>query len=127
MSKSSASINEKNSLSLQQRDEGESDLEQTDNITDDSASSYCTALCSLSEYSEALGDTTHTVFTECPAEGGTFEFLDCVTTMESITSRSLITETTLSQDCKTQEEKGTEVLPDVSSVTRINLHQLRER
>ncbi len=114
MSKSSASIKEKNSLSLQQRDEGESDLEQTDDITDDSASSYCTALCSLSEYSEALGDTTHTVSTERPAEGGTFEFLDCVTTMESITSRSLITETTLSQDCKTQEEKGTEVLPDVS-------------
>ncbi|XP_016400616.1 uncharacterized protein LOC107733495 [Sinocyclocheilus rhinocerous] len=114
MSKSSASINEKNSLSLQQRDEGESDLEQTDDITDDSASSYYTALCSLSEYSEALGDTTHTVSTERPAEGGTFEFLDCITTMESITSRSLITETTLSQDCKTQEERSTEVLPDVS-------------
>ncbi|XP_058614922.1 uncharacterized protein prob1 isoform X2 [Onychostoma macrolepis] len=115
MSKSSASINKKNGLSLQQRDEGESDLEQTDDITDDSASSYCTALCSLSEYSEALGDTTHTVSTERSAEGGTFEpFLDCVTTMESITSRFLITETTLSQDCKTQEEKSTEVLPDVS-------------
>ncbi|XP_043077993.1 uncharacterized protein prob1 [Puntigrus tetrazona] len=114
MSKSSASINKKNCLSLQQRDERESDLEQTDDITDDSASSYYTALCSLSEYSEALGDTTHTVSTECPAEGGTFEFLPCVTPMESITSRSLIKETKQSQDCKTLEKTITEVLPDAS-------------
>lgn len=110
MSKSSASINEKNSLSLQQRDEGESDLEQTDDITDDSTSSYYTALCSLWSF----GDQTHTLSTERPAEGGTFEFLDCATTMEGITSKSLTTDTTLSQDYKTQEEKGTEVLPDVS-------------
>ncbi|XP_026051682.1 uncharacterized protein LOC113038467 isoform X2 [Carassius auratus] len=114
MSVSSASIIDKTTLSLQQRDEGESDLEQTDDITDDSASSYYTALCSLSEYSEALGDTTHTVSMKRPAEGGTFVFLDCITTMESIASRSLITETTLSQDCKTQEENSIEVLPEVS-------------
>ncbi|XP_016095824.1 uncharacterized protein [Sinocyclocheilus grahami] len=114
MSKSTASIKEKNSLPLQQRDEGESELEQTDDITDDSASSYYTALCSLSEYSEALGDRTHTLSTDRPAEGGTFEFLGCATTTEGITSRSLITDTTISQDYKTQEEKGTEVLPDES-------------
>ncbi|KAL0162482.1 hypothetical protein M9458_041878, partial [Cirrhinus mrigala] len=114
MSKPSASVKEKNSVPLQQRDEGESDPEQTDDITDDSASSYYTALCSLSDYSEALGDRTHTLSTEHPAEGGSFEFLDCATTMEGITSRSLITETTLSQDYKTEEEKGVEVLSDVS-------------
>ncbi|KAK2872844.1 hypothetical protein Q8A67_022741 [Cirrhinus molitorella] len=114
MSKASASIKEKNSLSLQQRDEGKSDLEQSDDITDDSASSYYTALCSLSEYSEALGDRTHSLSTEHPAEGGTVELLDCANTMEGITSRSLITEATLSQDYKTEEEKGAEVLPEVS-------------
>lgn len=111
---SSPSIKEKNSPSLQQRDEGKSDLEQTDDIMDDLASSYYTALCSLSEYSDASEDRTQSLSTEHPTEGGSFEFLNCATSIEGITSRSFIKATTLSQDCKTQEEKGTEVLPEVS-------------
>ncbi|KAK7130944.1 hypothetical protein R3I94_016174 [Phoxinus phoxinus] len=114
MSMSSSSIKEKSSPSLQQRDEGKSDLEQTDDIMDDSASSYYTALCSLSEYSDASEDRTQSLSTEHPTEGGSFEFLDCATSIEGITSRSFIKATTLSQDYKTQEEKGTEVLPEVS-------------
>ncbi|CAM4669628.1 unnamed protein product [Leuciscus chuanchicus] len=114
MSMSSSSIKEKNSPSFQQRDEGKSDLEQTDDIMDDSASSYYTALCSLSEYSDASEDRTQSLSTEHPTEGGSFELLDCATSIEGITSRSFIKATTLSQDYGTQEEKGTEVLPEVS-------------
>lgn len=112
MSMSSPSIKEKDSPYLQQRDEGES--EQTEDIMDDSASSYYTALCSLSEYSEAAEDNAQTLSAEHPTKGGSFEFLDRATPMEGITSRSFIKDTTLSQDYETQEEKGTEVLPEVS-------------
>lgn len=114
MSMSSPSIKEKNSPYLQQRDEGESDQEQADDIMDDSASSYYTALCSLSEYSEAPEDKTQTLSTEHPTEGGSFEFLDIAAPMEGITSRSFIKATTLSHNYETQEERGTEVLPEVS-------------
>lgn len=85
MTKSSASINEKVSQNIRQRDEGESDPEQADDIMDDSASSYYTALCSLSEYGEDIDDRTHTLFTECLVEG---ELLDCTTSLEGITSKS---------------------------------------
>lgn len=85
MTKSSASINEKVSQNIRQRDEGESDPEQADDIMDDSASSYYTALCSLSEYGEDIDDRTHTLSTECLVEG---ELLDCTTSLEGITSKS---------------------------------------
>ncbi|XP_039514849.1 uncharacterized protein prob1 [Pimephales promelas] len=79
---------------------------------DDLASSYYTALCSLSEYSDASEDRTQSLPTEHPTEGGSFEVLDCATSMEGIT-RSFIKATTLPQDYKTQE-KSIEVLPEVS-------------
>ncbi|XP_056302024.1 uncharacterized protein prob1 [Danio aesculapii] len=111
MYKSSPSVREKDSLPFQERDEEEGDLEQTDDITDDSASSYYTAFCSLSEYSDALEDRTHT---ERPTEGDSFKLSDCSISVHGITSTSLIKATTLFQDCKTEEYKCMEVLPDVS-------------
>ncbi|KAI7796343.1 putative proline-rich basic protein 1, partial [Triplophysa rosa] len=83
--KSYPSINEKVSQNIRQIDEGESDPEQADDIMDDSASSYYTALCSLSEYGEDINDRTHTQSTECLVEG---ELLDCTISVEGITSRS---------------------------------------
>lgn len=117
VTKSSPSIIEKVSQNLRQKDEGESDPEQADDIMDDSASSYYTALCSLSEYGEDLDDRTHTLPTECLVEG---EMLDCTTSVEGITSTSsnipivqCTKDTLLSQHYKTQEDLDAE-LPDVS-------------
>ncbi|KAA0720205.1 hypothetical protein E1301_Tti008168 [Triplophysa tibetana] len=117
ITKSSPSINEKVSQNIRQRDEGESDPEQADDIMDDSTSSYYNALCSLSEFGEDMDYRTHTLSTECLVEG---ELLDCTTSVEGITSKSTktpmvqpIKDTFLSQDYKTQEELDTK-LPNVS-------------
>ncbi|XP_051959962.1 uncharacterized protein prob1 [Xyrauchen texanus] len=114
MTKSSPSITKRASQTLKQRDEGESDLEQVDDIKDDSASSYYTALCSLSDYSEALEDRTHVLSTEPSIEGDSLEFLDCASSMEVIPSWSSIKDITLSQEYKTQEDRDKEVRPEGS-------------
>nr|XP_021324860.1 uncharacterized protein prob1 [Danio rerio] len=111
MFKSSPSVREKNSPPFQERDEEEGDLEQANDITDDSASSYYTAFCSLSEYSEAFDDRTHT---ERPIKGDSFKLSDCSTSVQGTTSTPLIKATTLLEDCKTEEYKCTEVWPEVS-------------
>nr|XP_055035417.1 uncharacterized protein prob1 [Misgurnus anguillicaudatus] len=103
MTTSSPSIKRKGSQNHRQKDKVESDLEQADEIMDDSASSYYTALCSLSEYSEDIDDRTSIE---------PLESQDCATSMEGITSTSLIKDTT--QEYKTQKDMDTTELPEVS-------------
>ncbi|GAA6077350.1 uncharacterized protein prob1 [Tachysurus ichikawai] len=74
VSHSSISLKEKaTELQTTRVDEEEINPALADNSLDDSSSSYCSALCSLSEYSEALGDETQTTCTDPPCENALSE------------------------------------------------------
>lgn len=82
-------------------DEEESNPVLVDDALDDSSSSYCTALCSLSEYSEALEDETPT---DAPCENTLSESSQSVSVSGHSSTNSSSENIGLFQDCKTKQE-----------------------
>lgn len=107
---SSFSLN-KNDLERQttREDEQESDPALADDALDDSSSSYCTALCSLSEYSEALEDETQTTCTDPPRKNASSESSQSVAVSGQTLTHSSPENSDLLQDLKTKQKdaKGT--------------------
>ncbi|XP_058272290.1 uncharacterized protein prob1 isoform X1 [Hemibagrus wyckioides] len=87
-------------------DEEESNPALADDALDDSSSSYCTALCSLSEYSEALDDETQTTCTDPPCENISTETSYSVTVSGQTLTNSSPENTDLPEDLKTKQKKN---------------------
>ncbi|XP_034167174.2 uncharacterized protein prob1 [Pangasianodon hypophthalmus] len=113
---SSFSLKEKAfELQTTRLDEEESNPALADDSLDDSSSSYCTALCSLSEYSEALEDETQTTCTDPPCENASTESSQSVAVSGRTLTNSSPKNTDLLQDLKTKQKDGKGTSQDVLS------------
>lgn len=95
-------------LQTTRRDEEEINPALADDALDDSSSSYCSALCSLSEYSEALEDETQTTCTDRPCKNASFESSQSVALSGRTLTNSSPENTDLLQDLKTKQTDGKE-------------------
>lgn len=102
-------------LQTTREDEEESNLPLADDELDDSSSSYCTALCSLSEYSEALEDETQMTFHYPPCKNASVESSKSVANSGQTVTNSSSENTNLLQDLKTELKDGKVILQDVLS------------
>lgn len=93
-------------------DEEESNPGLADDALDDSSSSYCTALCSLSEYSEALEDETPT---DPPCENALSESSQFVSVSGHTLKNSSSENNDPLQDCKTKHKDCKVTSLDASS------------
>lgn len=87
-------------------DEEESNPALSDDALDDSSSSYCTALCSLSEYAEALEDETSTNCTDPLHENVSCESSQSVAVSGRTLTNSSPENIDLLLDLKTKQKDG---------------------
>lgn len=110
---SSFSLKENDSELQNARGDEESDPALADDALDDSSSSYCTALCSLSDYSEALEDETQTTWTDPPCKKASSESSQSVAVSGQTLTNPSPENTDLLLDQKTKQKDGKEASKDV--------------
>lgn len=97
------------------RDEKTTNPAPADDDLDDSSSSYCTALCSLSEYSEALEAESQTIGIDPSCENALPEYSQSVAVSGETLKYSSPENTDLLQDVQTKQKDGKVTSQDVLS------------